>query len=104
MNQAVHITDEQRTAIQTDLKPPSFGASRRQGIDTLVEDLSDQICKKINDLRETLDAIQLKVLESANNAKIMLQDHVSICVQVDDELNHMRKIVDDIGAGVPKIR
>jgi hypothetical protein len=98
MNQTVKFTP----VPGNELKPPSYGAPRRDAINSLVDDLVSEVCKKIEAVRETLNAIEQQALESAANSKHALQDHVSVCVRLDDEISHMRKVVEDIKAAAPK--
>jgi hypothetical protein len=84
-----------------EIKPPSYGGPQRDAINSVVDNVVGDICGKIGELRKTLDAIEQQVLESAAGAKTTLQDHISICVKVNDEITHMQEVVEEIRANAP---
>lgn len=79
-----------------DLRPPSYGGPQRDAINSVVDGVVNDICAKIAELRKQLDAIEQQVLESAADTKHHLQDHVSICVRINDEITHMKDVVAEI--------
>jgi predicted amino acid-binding ACT domain protein len=81
-----------------ELKPPSHGAPTRDAVNSIVDGLVSDICGKIADLRHTLDDVEQQILEGAAATKHALQDQVSLCAKVNDEISHMRKVVDEIKA------
>lgn len=86
-----------KTPIPTnDIKPPSYGGPQRDAINSVVDNIVSDLCGKINDLRKTLDEIEQGVLEGAAGAKSALQDHVAVCVRVNDEIVHMQAVIADI--------
>jgi phage shock protein A len=76
--------------------PPSFGEEHRAAIDSVVTGLASQLCKRIAALHSVLDRIEQQVLESAQKSKGAMENHVSICVRVDDEIRAMQIVVDDL--------
>jgi hypothetical protein len=86
-----------------ELKPPSYGEPQRNAIDSVVDGIVGDLCKKIGDLRKTLDDIEQQVLEGAAGAKRVLLDHILVCVRVNDEIVHMQDVVKEIGNTVPVI-
>lgn len=83
-------------------KPPTYGGPQRDAINSVVDNIVSDICGKINDLRKTLDEIEQQVLEGAAGAKHALQDHISICVRVNDEFVHMQDVIAEIKASAQK--
>lgn len=77
-------------------KPPAYGSPQRDAINSVVDNIVGDLCGKIGELRKTLDAIEQQVLESAAGAKHALQDHILVCVRVNDEIGHMKGVIDDI--------
>jgi hypothetical protein len=76
--------------------PPAYGGPQRDAINACVDNIVDDICGKVGELRKTLDAIEAAVLQSAARSKAMLNDHVGICIRVNDEIRHMREVVEDL--------
>jgi hypothetical protein len=56
------------------------------------------ICRKVGDLRTTLDEIEKQVLQGAAAAKLKLQDQILICIRVNDEIMHMQDVVTELKA------
>jgi hypothetical protein len=79
-----------------ELSPPSFGAEHRGAIDSIVTGLVGNLSKRIADLHAVLDQIEQSVLSSAERAKSRLEDHVAVCVRVDDEIRAMKSVVEDL--------
>jgi hypothetical protein len=96
--------NELNTAVraQPDIRPPTYGAPQRDAINSVVDNIVQDISAKISELRKTLDAIEQQVLEGAALTKHALQDHVDVCVKVNDEISHMQRVVEDIRALAPK--
>lgn len=109
MNQTIRkLADEldqqtRRTPVPpVEIRPPSYGGPQRDAINSVVDNVVSDICGKINDLRKTLDAIEQQVLEGAAGAKTVLQDHVLVCVKVNDEIVHMQEVIEEIRASAPQ--
>jgi hypothetical protein len=83
-------------ATKQELTPPSFGEEHRGAIDSIVTGLVGNLSKRIADLHAMLDQIEQSVLTSAERAKARLEDHVAVCVRVDDEIRAMKVVVDDL--------
>jgi hypothetical protein len=79
-----------------ELTPPSFGEEHRGAIDSIVTGLVGNLSKRIADLHALLDQIEQSVLSSAERAKSRLEDHVAVCVRVDDEIRAMKTVVEDL--------
>ena len=97
MNQTI------RTPIPTnDIKPPTYGGPQRDAINSVVDNIVSDICGKIGELRKTLDDIEQQVLEGAAGAKTALQDHIQVCIRVNDEIVHMQDVIEDIKTSAQK--
>jgi hypothetical protein len=81
---------------QQEVHPPSYGGPQRDAINSVVDGIVGDICSKIGDLRKTLDAIEQAVLQSAAKSKHTLNEHVSTCVRINDEVVHMREVVAEL--------
>lgn len=81
-----------------ELKVPSYGGPQRDAINSVVDGIVGDICTKIGTLRHTLDDLEQQVLEGAATAKHALQDHVQVCIRVNDEVERTRIVIDDIKA------
>jgi hypothetical protein len=77
-------------------QPPTYGSPQRDAINSVVDNIVGDLCGKIGELRKTLDAIEQQVLESAAGAKHALQDHILVCIRVNDEISHMKGVIEDI--------
>jgi hypothetical protein len=75
---------------------PSYGGPQRDAINSVVDGIVGDICKDVQDVHRMLDDVEQQVLESAAAAKARLQEHVGVCVSVKDEIQHMRRVIDDI--------
>ena len=103
MNQTIRDLSEQldqphmrRTPLPVnELQPPPYGEAQTSGVNSVVGSIVDDICRKINDLRETLDEVEQQILVGAAAAKTALHDQISVCVRVNDEILHMRKVVEE---------
>jgi len=85
-----------------ELRPPTYGGPQRDAINSVIDNVVQDITGKVNELRKVLDDIEQRVLESAANSKKTLTDHISICVRVNDEIVHMREVVTDLRDIVPE--
>lgn len=77
-------------------EPPTFGEASRGAIDSVITNLADSLSKRIGELRGILDEIEQHVLESAAQTKATLENHVAVCVRVDDEIRAMQIVVKDL--------
>ena len=84
------------------MKPPGYGGPQRDAINSVVDGIVSDVLGKIEALRKVLDEIEQQVREGASVAKSSLQDQVGICVRVNDEITHMRAVVEDIRASIGK--
>jgi hypothetical protein len=77
-------------------REPSYGAVHRDKIDALIGELADELIGKIGELRHMLDDVEQRVVESAADTKISLQDHVIVCGRFHQEIASLRKLVEGI--------
>lgn len=75
------------------LQPPSFGEAQRDAVSAIVGNMTDELHKKIVSIRATLDKIEQEALQSAANAKGLLNDHIIVCVRLNDEIERMGDVV-----------
>lgn len=92
---------EEKSATKTIL-PPSYGQPQRDAINSVVDNIVQDISQKIEALRKQLDDIEQQVLTGAAKAKGLLHDHILVCVRINDEITHMREVVGEIAAAQPK--
>jgi len=85
-----------------EIRPPSYGGPQRDAINSVVDQIVGDIIGKITELRKTLDEIETQVLHGAAGAKTALQDHIGVCVKINDEVMHMREVIEEIRASAPK--
>ena len=85
-------------------QPPEFGEARRGAVDSLITDLSDNICTQIKTLHDVLDDMQTELLNSSDRAKLVLQDHVALGVRLNDEISHTRKVIAELRALIPPLK
>lgn len=78
------------------LAAPEYGSPQRDAIGSVVDGIVDDLCRKIGELRATLDKIEQQALQSAAAAKGALNDHVGVCVRLNGEIQKMQGIVADI--------
>jgi hypothetical protein len=83
-----------------EIRPPAYGGPQRDAINSVVDGIVGDICNRIVDLRKMLDAIEQQVLESAAKSKAALNDHVGICVRINDEIRHMQTVIEELKADV----
>jgi hypothetical protein len=93
----MHATIPANDLATAPLKPPAYAAPTQGAIDSVVDNLVDDLCRRINGVRETLDKLEQQALQSAASAKIALKDHLQVCVKLNDEIRHMQAVVMEIG-------
>jgi hypothetical protein len=94
-------TEERRTPAPVAIEmtvPPSYGASHRKHIETCVEDLVQDLCAKIDELRQQLKTIEDILLQSAAKSKHSLNEHVTVCIKLNDEIMHTQDIINELKA------
>lgn len=72
---------------------PGYGHPQRDAINSVVDGVVGDICGKIGELRKTLDIIEAAVLRSAAKSKGSLNEHVGVCIRVNDEVKRLRDVV-----------
>lgn len=83
-------------------KPPGYGEPQRDAINSVVDQVVRDVTEKIHALHKQLDALEQQVLEGAAGAKSTLTEQISVCIRVNDEINHMREVVDEIARRVTR--
>lgn len=86
-----------RAVVETNA-PPVYGGPQRDAINSVVDNIVGDICGKISSLRKTLDAIEAQVLASAAKSKHSLNEHVLVCIRINDEIVHMQEVIADLAA------
>ena len=92
---AQHLEQIDRATGQS-LSAPSFGEDQRKFIDTCVENIITDLCKRMEDLHAQLRTIEQQVLSSAERARGALREHAAVCVLVNDEIKTMSIVISDI--------
>ena len=72
------------------LKPPDYGASQRQAISAIADDLTSDLNDKVGQLHRRLGELEQTVLKSAAEAKAKLTEMVTVCAGVSDEVDHIQ--------------
>ena len=78
------------------LKPPDYGASQRQAIAAIADDLTGDLNEKIGQLHKRLDALEQSVLTTTAEAKAKLNETVTVCAAVSEEVEHIADIIEEI--------
>ena len=78
------------------MQPPGVGDTQRDAVAAIVGSMVDELHRKIEGIRQTLDKIEQQALESAARAKGTLNDHIVVCVRLNDEIDHMSGVVAQI--------
>lgn len=77
-------------------RPPAYGVPQRDAIGSIVDGLVVDLCQRLNEIRETLDKIEQQALESAAKAKGSLNDHVGVCIRLNDEITHTQTVIAEV--------
>ena len=93
---AQHLDDIDRATGRQELTAPSYGEDQRKFIDTCVENIVSDLCRRMEDLHNQLRTIEQQVLASAEKARGALRDHAAVCVRVNDEIKAMHIVISDI--------
>jgi hypothetical protein len=75
------------------LQPPAHGASRRDAINSLVDDISTNLCAEIAALRRELDLIEQRALTDAVAQQHRLTEHVNTAATLHDAVARVREVV-----------
>ena len=78
------------------MEAPTYGAPQQAAINSVFDGHVQDLFGKIKALRNTLDEIEQLILSGAAKAKAALQGQVDLCVQINDEINHMNKVIADL--------
>jgi hypothetical protein len=81
--------------------PPGYGDPQRDAINSVVDNVVQDISRKIDDLRKQLDALEQQVLVGAAKSKLALHGQIQVCVRVNDEITHMGAVIEEIAASQP---
>jgi hypothetical protein len=96
------LADDLLAARRTKIPPISFpdkaeiAPPHRAAINTVVNDIVDDICKEIAELRHALDDIEQRIMESAAGAKHHLSEHAGICASFKGEVARIRQAIESI--------
>ena len=78
------------------IKPPDYGASQRQAISAIADNLTTDLHDKIGKLHKRLDELEQCVLTGTADAKAKLAETVTVCAGVNDEVDHIAEIIEEI--------
>lgn len=90
-----HFIDEVDRAT---LPSPVYGGPQRDAINSVVDQIISDLCGKIAELRNSLNVIEQQVLQSAAKSKHRLNEHVTLCIKLNDEILHAQDVVNDLKA------
>lgn len=75
---------------------PQYGAPQRDAIAALVDDHVQDVCERIDGLIKQLDAMKQQVLVGSATAKQVLNEHIGICLSVNDETDRISDVIDTL--------
>jgi hypothetical protein len=90
------IAERGRGQHPQELTPPAYGEDHRKFIDTCVEGIVSDLCRKMEGLHEQLRTIEQQVLGSAEKARNALREHAAVCIRVNDEIKAMGTVITDL--------
>jgi hypothetical protein len=79
-----------------DVQPPTYGGPQRDAINSVVDGIVGDICTKISELQRSLKTIEDQVLQSAAKSKHSLNEHVVLCVKLNDEIRHAQDVINEL--------
>ena len=91
-----HQIDSIDRVTSQELTAPSYGEDQRKFIDTCVENIVSDLCRRMEDLHSQLKTIEQQVLASAEKARAALREHAAVCVRINDEIKAMSIVISDI--------
>ena len=78
------------------LTPPAYGQPQNDAINSVFDGIVQDLSRKLGELRARLDEIEQLMLTGAAKAKVALQEQISLCVRIDDEINHAAKVIAEL--------
>ena len=97
------MPDETPRAVATKtMLPPEYGGPQRDAINSVLDGITQDVSRKIDDLRKQLDDIEQAVLQGAAKSKEALHNQIVVCIRINDEISHMKMVVEEIAAAQPK--
>jgi len=87
------------TLVHQELTPPAYGAAHRDGISSLVDAITTDLCEKVAQLRKQLDHIAQAALQSAARSKGSLNEHVIVCSKLNDEVVRLQDVITGLEQG-----
>jgi hypothetical protein len=82
------------------IAPPLHGDSARDAINSIVTGLTEQVGHDISVLRRKIDQLEQMTLINAAKTKADLEQTVTLCRTVKDEIGHIDTMVDRMMADV----
>jgi hypothetical protein len=82
---------------------PQYGAPQRDAISSLVDSHVREVCERVDELREQLDKLKQQVLVGSAAAKETLNEHIALCLRVNDETARIAGAVDDIAQRITRL-
>jgi hypothetical protein len=90
------LNEIDRVTGRQELASPTYGEDQRKFIDTCVENIVGDLCRRMEDLHTQLKTIEQQVLASAEKARGALREHAAVCVRINDEIKAMSIVISDI--------
>jgi hypothetical protein len=82
---------------------PSYGGPRRDAVNSLVDDVVQDVCAKISALEKQLEALRSQVLVGGAAAKEALTEQIAVCGRVNDEVERIGDVVDSLAQRVLRL-
>lgn len=79
-------------------QPPRPGEPQRDAINAIIDGGVTELCGRIGDLMNKLKDLQQQAIDRAADAKAMLNETVSVCIKINDEIAHTSAVIDEIAA------
>jgi hypothetical protein len=79
-----------------------YGEPQRDAVNAVIDQIRRDLEEKIGALHRQLDDIDQRLSDSAATAKGSLQDHIAVCIKINQEVTHMADVIAEIGESVPK--
>jgi hypothetical protein len=77
---------------------PQQGEPERDAINSLVDRIVLDNCKRLKELENRLEDIRKQILASAADTKATLNEHVTLSIRFKDEIERLSDVIEEIAA------
>ena len=95
MNRHAQLKD---IAAASPIQPPRTGEAERDAINAIIDGGLQFLCGNLADLHQRLNDLEQQALVRAADAKAMLNETVSVCIKIGDEVAHTKAVIAEIEA------